>query len=820
MHDLRDALRALRATPVVSAVALLSLALGIGANTAMFSILDSLLLRSLPVQQPDRLLLMTQGRMDAWTNPIWEQIRDRQELFGGAAAWSSQRFDLAAGGQTDPIEGLWVSGDYFHMLGVPAILGRTLDPRDDVRGGGPAGPAAVIAYGFWQRRFGGAADVIGRRLTIDRVPFTIVGVTPPDFFGTDVGRTFDVAVPIGAEPLIRGKESWLDARSTWWLNIMLRQAPNQSAGAAEQALRGIQPQVREATVPQQYREQDKATYLSTPVDLVPAAAGTSFLRNRYERPLVTIMIVVSLVLLIACANIANLLLARAAARRHEISVRVALGASRLRIVRQLLCESLLLAGAGAAAGLLFAVWGSRLLVRQLSTSTTRVFLDLTIDWRVLAFTAAVAMLTAIVFGTAPALRATRVPPQDALKAGGRPGAADGRLSPVNLLVIAQVALSLMLVVGAGLFVRTFVSLAYQDHGFESAPVLIAKVNAQRLQLEPDERGPFFERLREAAAGVPGVESAAASAITPVEGAMWNTEVQLAGSPPLSGRDRMSYVNLVSPEWLRTYGTRLLAGRDISPADTAKSPPVVLVNEAFAHRFTGGQNPIGRRIVQRAGPRGPAVDREIVGYVADAAYNSLRTAVPPTMYLPVAQSTDVPSTMSISVRAAVGAPALLSRGLTTALTGVNGDIALTLRPLDEQVRASLTQERLVAMLSGFFGALALLLAGIGLYGVTAYAVSRRKSEMGIRVALGATPGRVQRLVLGRVALLVGTGIALGTALSLWAARFGGTLVYGLEARDPLTLAVAALVLVAVGALAGGIPARRAARLDPAAVLRQG
>jgi predicted permease len=801
-------------------VALLSLALGIGANTAMFSILDSLLLRSLPVQRADELLLMTQGRTDAWTNPIWEQIRDRQGLFGGAAAWSGESFDLASGGETDLVDGLWVSGDYFRMLGVPALLGRTLDAKDDIRGGGADGPAAVIGYGFWQRRFGGATDVIGRTLTIDRVSFTIVGVTPPDFFGTDVGRTFDVAVPIGTEPLIRGKESWLNARSTWWLNIMLRRAPNQSAEAARQALRGIQPQVREATMPERYREQDKARYLATPLDLVPAATGNSFLRERYERPLVTIMIVVSIVLLIACANIANLLLARAAARRHEISVRVALGASRLRIARQLLCESLVLAAAGAAAGLLFALWGSRLLVGQLSTSTTRVFLDLTIDWRVLAFTAAVAMLTAIVFGTAPALRATRVPPQDALKSGGRSVTGERRLSLGNLLVIAQVALSLVLVVCAGLFVRTFVSLAYQDHGFDSAPVLIARVNAQRLQLEPDARGAFFERLREAAAGVPGVESAAASVITPVAGAMWNTEIQLADSPPLSGRDRMSYVNLVSPEWLHTFGTRLLAGRDISAADTANSPPVMLVNEAFARRFTGGHNPVGRRIRGHAEPGRTLPDREIVGYVADAAYNSLRTPVPPTIYLPMAQSSDVPSTMSISVRAATGSPALLSRGLTTALTAVNGDIAVTIRPLDAQVHASLTQERLIAMLSGFFGGLALLLAGIGLYGVTAYAVGRRKNEMGIRVALGATPGRVQRLVLQRVALLVGTGIAVGTGLSLWAAGFVGALLYGLEPRDPLTLIAAAFVLLAIGGLAGGIPARRAARLDPAAVLRQG
>ena len=818
MPDLRDAYRALRATPIVSAVAILSLALGIGANTAMFSILNSLLLRSLPVRQPQQLARVMQKEQGSWTNPIWEQIRERQALFGGAAAWSAARFNIAGGGETQFVDGLWASGSYFDMLGVAAILGRTFTPTDDRRGGGPDGPVAVIGYQFWQRRFGGATDVIGRSLTVERVPFTIVGVAPPEFFGTDVGRTFDVAIPIGTEPLIRGKESWLDRRSTWWLSIIIRQRQDQDLAAAVKALTSVQPQIREATIPDSYREQDKPRYLSGSLELQPASTGTSSLRRRYQQPLMTIMFVASLVLLIACANIANLLLARASARRHELSIRVALGASRFRLARQLLYESLLLSCAGAIAGLAFAVWGGRLLVSQLSTTTNRVFLELALDWRVLGFTTGVAVVTSIVFGTAPALRGTRVQPNDALKAQGRSIVGDGRFSLGNLLVIAQVALSLMLVVAAGLFVRTFSSLARLDLGVDGRPVLIASVNTQRLQLEVSDRAALFQRLRKAAEGVPGVESAATSAITPVQGMMWNDVVQIPGGPPLPERDRTTYINVVSPRWFHTFGTRLLAGRDIAETDTRASPPVAMVNEAFARKFLNGRNPVGRHVVRASSPNHPSVDREIVGYVADAVYSSPREPVPPTMYIPIPQE-DAPSTMSISVRAAGGSPALLTRSLAAALTAVNADIAVTLRPMQDQMNAALTQERLVAMMSGFFGGLALLLAALGLYGVTTYAVSRRRDEIGIRMALGAAPSSVLRLVLIRVGLLVGLGVAIGTGVSLWAASFVSTLLFGLQPRDPLTLVMAAGVLLIVGGAAGWIPARRAARLDPSSVLRQ-
>jgi putative ABC transport system permease protein len=816
MQDLRDAFRSLVATPVVSIVAILSLALGIGANTAIFSILDSLILRALPVKEPQRLVMIDRG---SWTNPIWEAIRDRQLPFDGATAWSPTRFNLAAGGQTEMVDGVWVSGRFFDVLGTPAILGRTFAPDDDRRGGGPDGPVAVISYSFWQRRFGGSADVIDKPVMVERVSYTIVGVTPPEFFGAEVGRKFDVAVPIGTEPLVRGRESSLDQRSYWWLNIMLRLNPGQDIAAATAALRGMQPQIREATMPQDWPEQHKKTYLSEAFTLVPAATGSSGLRRRYQQPLTAIMVVVALVLLIACANIANLLLARANARRHELSVRVALGASKVRIARQLLTESVLLSGVGALIGLLFARWGSRLLVRQLSSTTNTVFLDLGLDWRVLGFTALVATATATLFGVAPALRASRVQPNEALKEQGR-GVAGERVGLGNLLVVMQVALSVILVVAAGLFVRTFSSLANVNLGFDHRPVLVANINAQRLQLDPSQRPELFERLRQAAANVPGVTSAALSVVTPVSGSTWNNVVEIPGAPARPERERLTNINLLSSSWFKTMGTRLIAGRDFTNHDVTGSASVAIVNEAFARKFFDSQNPLGRRVVQPGSPTRPAIDREIVGYVEDAVYRALREPVPPTMYLPLPQQPDPPSSMSVSVRAAGGSPALLTKSLAAALTGVNKDIAITFRLLSEQVNASLIQERIVAMLSGFFGGLALLLAGIGLYGVTSYAVSRRRTEIGIRMALGAAPSGVVRMVLRRVALLVCVGIMLGAGISVWASRFVTTLLYGLQPRDPATLGLAALVLSLIGAMAGWIPARRAARIDPARVLREG
>jgi putative ABC transport system permease protein len=838
MQDLRLAVRALRTTPIVTAVAILSLALGIGANTAIFSLVNSLLLRTLPIVEPQRLVAISsgtaisQGNTPAWTYAVWDQIRQRTQMFDGALAWSqglgsTTRFNLAQGGETEPVEGLFANGDFFTTLGVTALLGRTFTAADDVRGGGPDGPVAVISYGMWQRRFGGAATVVGTALVLERVPFTIIGVMSPEFFGTEVGRTFDVALPIGTEALIHGKDSAIDNGASYWLWIMVRLKPGQSLEAATATLRGVQPQIREAAMPQNVPPRAQELFLKEPFTLVQAAAGTSRLRQRYERPLVAILVIVALVLLIACANIANLLLARATARRHELSVRLALGASRWRLARQFLVESFVLAGIGAVLGLMIAAWGSRALVAALSTPVNRVSLNLSLDWRVMAFMAAVTVATAVLFGTAPAWRATRAAPIDALKEHARGASGDARVSLSSALVVAQVALSLVLVVAAGLFVRTLERLATLPLGFDADRVLTVTVDVTRAPIAPANRIPFDHQLVATVAAVPGVASAAGAMVTPVGGGGIIGEVDLPSAPP-SAREpgpvpfwnsHSAMINQITPRWFATYGTTLRAGRDIDDRDTQNAPPVAVVNDAFARKFLPGRNPIGETVT--FAPAGP-VPRTIVGVVGDAVYISVRDGVRPTVYVPLAQRDFGPpaTEINIGVRSSAGSSVQLAHSVAAALAAVDRNLTFSFRPLADQVDASLTQERVVAILSGLFGALALLLAGLGLYGVTSYSVTRRRTEIGIRMALGAEPAGVIRLVLSRVSVLIGLGVIVGAGVSLWASKFVATLLYGLEPRDPATLVGAAAILGAVGAFAGSLPAWRASRIDPAEVLREG
>jgi putative ABC transport system permease protein len=833
MQDVRLAVRALRAAPILTAVAILSIALGIGANTAIFSLANSLLLRALPVMEPERLVTVRGGlpanqglNPGGMTYPVWDQIRQRAEGFDGAIAWSvEQRFRLTEDGEMRAVEGVYVSGGFFTTLGVPAVVGRTFTPSDDVLGGGGHGPVAIISYGLWQRRFGGAATVIGAQLVVDRVPFTIVGVMPARFSGVEVGRTFDVALPITAEPLLRGRDSVLETVGAA-LTMMLRLKRGQSLEAATAALRAVQPQVREATRSRQSEPRDR-DYLKEPFRLVPAAAGTSRLRQRYERPLVALLVVVALVLIVACANIANLLLARADARRHEFSIRLALGASRWCLARPLLIESVILAGVGAAFGLLFGAWGSRALFALASTWRDRYVLDLSFDWRVLTFTVAMTSATAVLFGTVPALRASRASPIDALKEHGRGtiGGAGAGLS--SGLVVVQVALSLVLVVAAGLFVRTFERLSTLPRGFESEGVLVINVDVTRSRVDLADRIASYQRLTEAAAATPGVARAAGSLNTPMGiGFTILPMVDVPGARRWSEEERQSVLHFVTPGWFATYGTAIRVGRDVDDHDTKGAPSVMLVNEAFVRRFFPAASAIGGIVDVAVGPQGqtPVGSKTIVGVVSDMAARSLRDDVPPTMYAPLAQW-NMPFPLipffSISLRASAGSPMLTARAVTAALTTVDHDVEFVFPPhlLADQVSGSLTQERIVGMLSGYFGALALLLAALGLYGVTSYSVSRRRTEIGVRMALGAAPQRVIRMVLSRVTRLVALGVLFGVFVSLWASTFVATLLYGLAPRDPLTLIGAAVTLAAVGAVAGWLPARRASRLDPAEVLRE-
>jgi putative ABC transport system permease protein len=824
LQDVRLAVRTLRATPVVTLVAVLSLALGIGANAAMFSIVDGLVLRPLPVSAPDRLAVVSGGfgPTSSWTYTIWSEIQRRGDAFDGVLAWSSVPYNLAQAGEMEQVKGMYVSGDFFATLGIPAVIGRTLTSADDTRDGGPNGAVAVISHGFWQRHFAGAASAIGSTLMIERVPYTVVGVTPAGFYGPEVGRAFDVAVPIRTDALIRGKNTGLDSRTNYWLSVMIRLKAGQSIDAATAMLRGMQPQIRAAAMPENMAPRFQAEFLNDPFDLARGASGVSGLRQRYQRPLLTILVVVALVLLIACANIANLQLARTATRRSELGVRVALGASRWRLVRQLMVESAVLAIAGAVAGTVLAWWASRALVGLISTTTNTVVLDLSPDWRVLTFALIVTAATTLLFGAAPAFAASTATPSDALKEHGRGAFKPSQSRTASALVVAQVALALVLVVAAGLFIRTFVGLATLPLGLDSDRVMIVNVNATRAQLDPANRIPFYHQLVTTLTAVPGIEHVSASVISPLSGGGLNNFIEVPGAPPMSENDRTSLMNFVTPGWFATYGTAIRSGRDFSDLDTKTGQPVALVNEAFALKFFPGRNPVGATAAFTTGrPGDVGVPRIVVGVVADAVYRSLRDLATPTMYIPLTQwSLPFPMTgITIGVRTLRGSPMALTRSVASALTAESPDLMFKFQPLADSVNASLAQERIVATLSLFFGALALLLAGLGLYGLISYAVAKRRPEIGLRMALGAAPSRVVFLVLTRTAYLIGVGIAGGAAISVWASRFVAALLYGIEPRDPATLVSAVATLVMVGAIGACLPAYRASRIDPAGVLRE-
>ncbi len=851
MHDVRLAFRSLRSSPIVSLLAVISLALGIGANTAIFSLIDGLLLRPLPVRDPSSLVLVSDTSapgIRSYGYFFWDQFRQRANFFDGLLAWSPDDFALTTRGERQAVQGAWVSSAFFETLGVTPWLGRmpsaatntAEDTTANTAGSGAANTAGsraestaentaiAISYGFWQRHFGGAEDAIGRTLALNDVTFTIVGVTPPSFVGTEVARAFDVMVPVAVEPLMRGADSAVAGGSCCLnLTIMGRLRAGQTLAAATAALRGIQPQIREATLPPvgRWRPQDRDRYLRDPFTLTPGTTGNSRLRLRYERPLLTLMVVVLLVLLIACANIANLLFARAVARQHEWHVRVALGASRWQLVRPLFTESALIAIAGAALGVLLATWSSQLLLRLIATSTTPLMLDVSLDRTVLIFTIAATAFVTLLAGIAPALRMMRSASRVGISASASATATDTLRTHTGLgipggILVAQVALSLVLLVAAMMFVRTFVSLVRLPLGFDRDRVLMVTLNAERVRIVPEERPALFERTRDAVRAVRGVADAAISFITPVSGPVLLRPIDAADGAPITlpERERMSAVNLVSPGWFDTFGTRILTGRDFSDRDGASAPAVVIVNQRFVRKLLHGGNPIG--CTPSIGIVGPnAGSAEVIGVVADAVYASLREPMPPTMYFPLSQMRKLfLASPTLSVRSGQGMPQQLMHSVAAAVGEVNPDLAISFRPLADQVDASIAQERVIALLSGFFGALAVLLAALGLFGVTLHSVVRRQREIGIRIALGAAPARVMRLVLARVAVLIGVGVVVGVAVSIWASPLVGSLLYGLGPRDPGTFIAAASVLSMVGLLAGWLPARRALRVNPASILR--
>ena len=826
LQDLRLAIRSLRATPVVTVVAVLSLALGIGTNTAIFSLIDRLVLRSLPVREPAGLALVaTTAQLSYKPNysyAVFDAIAAHTELFDGVLAVGNccGQSTLAVGDSHDFVDRLFVSGGYFAMLGVNAFLGRVFTPADDELAGGPDGMAVVLSHTAWKRHFHGDAKAIGMHVLLDRLPVTIVGVLPPFFVGTEVGRTLDVFLPIrGASAVL--STTPFDQYSSW-LNIIVRLKPGQTVESSAAALRSLQPELRSTT---RSPNEPPAEYLKEPLTLAPAgggtSGGTSSLRERFARPLAAVFAVVLMVLLIAAANVANMQLGRGMARRHEMSVRLALGASRWQLARLLIAESALLAAAGAALGVVFAQWAAKVLVAELSTSTRPINFDAPIDWRVLGFVGAIMIMTTILFGVAPAIYASRVAPIDALKDRSQDPQA-GRAGLSNVVVVAQVAVSLALVVAAGLFVSTFRHLTQVPLGFDRSDTLLVTI---RTPTVPGiARNTLYRRLVRAVADVPGVELAGGSMNAPLAGTLnGDFVVSQPGASPPPGAERIRQSDWITPGMFGAFGIAVTAGRDFDTRDTPTTPKVMIVNEAFARRFSPGASPIGRPLTLTFRAQGDYSlgTMTVVGVVRDSVFRSMRSPDGPTVYLALGQDTDpiLTTNFYLGVRSTRQPPQQLTRAVSAAILGVNRDIVLKARPIGDEVRDAMAQDRIVAELSGFFGGLALLLAGLGLYGVTSYAVTRRRAELGIRMALGAPPGSVIRLVLSRVTLLVAVGVVVGAGMAVWASKFATALLYGLEPRDPATLVGAAATLAAVGALAGWLPAYRASQIDPAQVLRE-
>jgi predicted permease len=825
VRDVRHGARRLCRSPGFTCVAILSLALGVGANTAIFQLLDALRLRRLPVPQAEQLALIRivnrapgaasgnfSGRYPDFTYRQWQRIREQQRGFSSVFAWSPATFDLSTRGQQRFAENaLWVSGDFFSTLGVQPLLGRVFTAADD--GPACASPGVVASYAFWQRELGGAPSAIGSPVSLNGHSFPIIGVTPAAFFGVEVGRSFDFAVPICVDKVINGARSRLDQPSNWWLSVMGRLNPGWSLTRAGAQLDSISAQLFEETLPPGYSPDSTKSYLAFRIGAVPGASGVSRLREQYETPLWLLLSIAAVVLLIACANLANLLLARATARQREIAIRLALGASRGRLIRQLLVESLVLAAIGAVcAGAVAPALGGTV-VSMISSEVNPLFVDLGVNWRVLAFTAAAALFTTVIVGVAPALHATR--------ANGLPMAAGGRtmtagrrrLGLQRALVVSQLALSVTLLVSGLLFVRSLINLLTLNTGFEQAGILEVDLDYRRLALVPERDRAFRREILETIRAIPGVDAAASAGTIPLVN-NWSQYVYFDGSTDRRGRSNFS---LIGDRYFTTMGIPLLAGRDFDARDDLASLKVAIVNELFAQRYLGGTNPLGVAF-QLEGPGGrPGLTATIVGVVRNTKYNDLREPFSPIVYMASTQLDRPGPSDQILVRSQLPLSSVMA-SVTRAVESVNGGVAFHFHDFQDQIRYSILPERLMALLCGFFAVLAGTLAVVGLYGVMSYTVAQRTNEFGIRLVLGADRRAIVGSILREAALLVGIGLALGCAVALASTRVARTLLFEMRPYDPPTFIGAALVLSLVAIVASYVPAGRAARLDPMEALR--
>ena len=826
-QDFRYGFRQLFKDPsVFTIVAAASLALGIGANTAIFQLINAIRLKSLPVKDPQELVTVD-FRKDASLGGSWssrsarltfaefDQIRQNQQAFTGLFGWSASRFNMARGGEPHYAEGLYVSGDFFQQLGVNAALGRTFNTQDDNTTACSA--SAVLSYPFWQSQFGADPAILGKTVTLDKHSFPIVGITIPSFFGVEVGNRFDIAIPLCADRIMADdNQGRIPVLHYFWLSAMGRLKPGWTIERATAQLQAISPSIMKATLPTIYKSDQAKRYLNNKLEAVSAGIGVSSLRRQYERTLWVLMATTGLVLLIACANLANLLLARASVRQGEIAIRLAIGASRWRLVRQLLVESLLLSALGTVLGIGLAQVLSRSLITFMTTANNPIFVGIGMDWRLLGFTAAIAVGTCVLFGLAPALRATDLSPVAAIRANGRSVTAGREKFGLRRgLMVVQVAFSLVLLVGALLFVRSLHNLMTTDSGFKPEGVMTLNINF--AEMPKSRRASLNRELLDRVSSRVGVVAAAQVLMTPVSGRSWNNEIGPDKAPAVSSGKEANF-NEVSPGYFRTMGTTLMGGREFTTADTLTSPKVAIVNEEFARKYFAGKNPVGHtfHMASEAGKPEPLI--QIVGLVKNSKYVELSEDFRPVAVFPIAQEEEPRSNANFIVRIS-GSPGPVMNSIKAAVAEISPSMGIEFRSFSQQLEDSLMRERLMAALSGAFGILAVVLATVGLYGVISYLVTRRRNEIGIRIALGANRGQVIFLVLREALLLLGFGITAGVLLSIWAGQTAATMLYGLKPYDPLSLAGASLLLIGIALAASYVPARRASSLEPMSALRE-
>ena len=828
LPDLRFAVRTILRSPLFASIAILSLSLGIGANTAIFTIMDQLMLRVLPVQEPQQIVMLYQqgahngsnmgDRMQSY--PIYRDIQQKATPFQGVLCRRLLATSISVNNQTERVDAEMVSGNYFNMLGVQPAVGRVFNSEEDDRVY-MGHPVVVLSYDYWMTRFSKNPSIIGTKILVNNYPMTVVGVSAAGFAGLDPAVSPQIRVPILMKPVLLPEWNWFEVedRRCRWVQVFARLKPGYTAQSAQAPLQGLYHQIREyeATLPaaKDWSKYSRDEFLRGTIHVEKAATGYSDLRNNFSKALIVLMCMVGLVLLIACANVANLLIARAFARQKEIAIRLSVGASRGRLLQQLLVESLLLSFAGAAGGLAVAVALTGGLIALIPAEGSPLLIQASPDRRTLLFTLALTLLTSIVFGLLPAIRASRPDLWTTLKdAVGSIAGGGGSLLVRKGLVASQVALSFLLLFGAGLFVRSLQNLQATRTGFRDMDNLVTFQMAPALNGYDGPRTMhFYQELLDNIRAVPALQQASLAQVPVLHGWEWDSSTSVEGHQFKDGEDMQAYMNGVLPGYFQTMGIPILQGRDFDRRDIRENSKVAIVNQAFARHFFGDKSAIGRHLGNGGGPK-TKLDTEIVGVVADSLYEGVRDGVHRQVFVPDYGN----SAVAFYVRASMG-PDAAYRALRSEVRKLDPAMPVfEMKTLGEQLSEVLLTERLIAMLSAGFGLLATLLASIGLYGVMAFAVARRTKEMGVRMALGASQGSVIWMVLREVLLLVAIGLAVGVPAALGSGRYLSTQLYGIKPSDPWIGITTAALLLLVSAAAGLIPARRASQVDPILALR--